>query len=35
MTEIVAITDPSEVDWMKSSLSAWGASKFIVASHDF
>lgn len=30
MQEIVAGCDPAELDWWKSSLSAWGAKKFIV-----
>ncbi len=32
MTEIIAICDESEVEWYKQSLSAWGASKFIVSA---
>ena len=33
MTEINAICDPSEVEWYKTSLSAWGASKFHVGTN--
>ena len=33
MKEIIAICDdPKEVDWWKESLSAWGATKFIVTA---
>jgi quinol monooxygenase YgiN len=30
MAEIVAVVDPTEMDWWKESASAWGAKKFIV-----
>ena len=32
MTEIVLVCDPKQVDFWKTSASAWGASKFIVAA---
>ena len=32
MTELIIQTDPSQLDFWKTSASAWGATKFIVAA---